>query len=303
MGKGLAMEKIQLYFRETRPQFLILTLVCVLVGAATAYWKTGSINIFYLIIILIGALSAHASVNILNDYFDFKSGLDTCTIVTPFSGGSGILPGKQMTLSSALVFGILTFALTALVGVCFLVVRGWALLFVGLPGLLLVGFYTQYITRFPLLCLLAPGIGFGPCMILGTYFALQGFYDWTAVAASLVPCFLVSNLLLLNQYPDVEADRLVGRCHFPILIGKTRSTYIYMSFIIAMYIWIVLAVFLHLLPLLACISLFPFFIVIKIIRGLLKENDQIKTLIPLMGQNVIYILLTTLLLAVGLFIS
>ncbi|MFA5384194.1 MAG: prenyltransferase [Eubacteriales bacterium] len=297
------MEKIQLYFRETRPQFLILTLVCVIVGAAAAYWRTGSINVFYLIVILIGALSAHAAVNILNDYLDYKSGLDKCTIITPFSGGSGILPGKQMTPSAALVFGILTFTLTALIGVFFLVVRGWPLLLVGLPGLILIAFYTQFITRHPLLCLLAPGIGFGPCMVMGTYFVFQGFYDWTAVAASLVPCFLVSNLLLLNQYPDVEVDRLVGRRHFPILIGRAKSTYIYISFVIAMYVSIFTAVCLHLLPLLALISVFPFFIMVRVIRGLLKDSDQIMNVIPLMGQNVIFILLTPLLLAVGLFIS
>ncbi len=297
------MEKIQLYFRETRPQFLVLTLVCVIVGAAAAYWRADSINVFYLVIILIGALSAHASVNILNDYLDYKSGLDKCTIKTPFSGGSGILPGKQMTPSAALVFGILTFILTALIGVYFLVVRGWPLLLVGLPGLILIAFYTQFITRHPLLCLLAPGIGFGPCMVMGTYYALQGSYDWTALAASLVPCFLVSNLLLLNQYPDAEVDRLVGRRHFPILIGRTRSTYIYMSFVIAMYICVFSAVYMRLLPLLTLISVFPFFIVVRIIRGLLKDSDQIMNVIPLLGQNVIFILLTPLLLAVGLFIS
>jgi len=297
------MEKIQLYFRETRPQFLILTLVCVIVGAAAAYWRTGSINVFYLILILIGALSSHASVNILNDYSDYQSGLDKCTLKTPFSGGSGILPGKQMAPSAALVYGILTFALTALVGMYFLVIRGWLLLLVGLPGLVLIAFYTQFITRRPLLCLLAPGIGFGPCMVMGTYYALQGFYDWTSLAASLVPLFLVSNLLLLNQYPDVEVDRLVGRRHFPILIGRLKSTYIYASFVIAMYICVFAAVYMHLLPLLALISVFPFFIVVRIIRGLLKDSDQIANVIPLMGQNVIYILLTPLLLAVGLFIS
>lgn len=301
--KVLIMEKVQLYIRETRPQFLILTLVCVIVGAAVAYWRTGSVNVFYLIVILIGALSAHASVNILNDYLDYKSGLDQCTLKTPFSGGSGILPLKQMTPSAALVFGILTFALTALIGVYFLVIRGWPLLLVGLPGLILIAFYTQFITRRPLLCLLAPGIGFGPCIVMGTCYVLQGFYDWTAVAASLVPFFLVSNLLLLNQYPDVEVDRLVGRCHFPILIGRAKSTYIYISFVIAMYICIFTAVYMRLLPPLALISVFPFFIVIRIIRGLLKDSEQIVNVIPLMGQNVIFILLTPLMLAVGLFIT
>ncbi|MCL6448863.1 MAG: prenyltransferase [Armatimonadetes bacterium] len=87
----------KLYFRETRPQFLLLTPVCLLVGASLAFWKAGTINVVYLVIVFLGALAAHVAVNVLNDYFDFQSGLDLHTIPTPFSGGSGILPAKQMS--------------------------------------------------------------------------------------------------------------------------------------------------------------------------------------------------------------
>ena len=92
---------------------------------------------------------------------------------------------------------------------------GILLLPLGLLGIALIVFYTQWITKRPIICLVAPGLAFGPLMVLGTHFVLTGSYSWTAFAASLVPGFLVSDLLLLNQFPDVEADKTVGRKYLP----------------------------------------------------------------------------------------
>lgn len=297
------MEKFLLYFRESRPQYLLLALICALVGAAAAYWKAGQINITHLIIIIIGAVASHTAVNVLNDYFDFKSGLDLNTKVTPFSGGSGILPAGQMSAKSALYYGLAALAVTVAIGIYFVIVSGWGMLLVGLPGILMVWLYTEHITRSPLLCLLAPGLGFGPCMVLGAYFALQGSYDWTAAVASAVPGFLVSNLLLLNQFPDTEADREAGRLHFPILIGKNKSAVIYSVFAIATYLWIILSVSLHLMPVLSILALLPIPLALKTIKGVYKNSEQNESLIPFLGQNVVFTLATPLLLAIGLFFS
>ena len=75
-----------------RVPFLILTPACVAVGVGTAYRETGQTNWKYILLVLLGALSAHICVNVFNEYFDFKSGLDSKTERTPFSGGSGTLP-------------------------------------------------------------------------------------------------------------------------------------------------------------------------------------------------------------------
>ncbi len=296
-------DKIAVYFRETRPQFLLLTPVCLLVGASAAFWQAGTINAVYLAIAFLGALAAHVAVNVLNDYFDFQSGLDLHTIPTPFSGGSGILPAKQMSPPAALRFGLASLAATIMVGIYFFLVRGGGILLVGLPGLLLVVLYTQHITRFPLLCLLAPGLGFGPCMVLGTYYVLQGFYDWTAVAASLIPGFLVSNLLLLNQFPDLEADRRAGRRHLPIALGKTRSARVYSLLALTTYLWLILATSGGFLPYPTLLALLPLPLVFKTIRGVQKHAEERASLIPLLGQNVLFTLATPFLLAVGFLLS
>ena len=297
------MNKTMIYVFETRPQFIILSVACVLVGAGAAYWKAGSINPYYLALALVGAMAAHASVNILNDYCDYLSGLDDMTPKTPFSGGSGILPKKQMSPGAALYYGLAALSVTVIIGLYLLYARGWQLLLVGVPGILLIVFYTEYITRSPLLCLLAPGLGFGPCIVLGTYFVLQGFYDYTALAVSLLPFFFVSNLLLLNQFPDIEADRAVGRRHLLTLVAPRKNTYIYAALIAGAFLALVTSVYLKLLPLLTLAGLVSLPLAVITIAGVIRNCDNIPSLIPYLGKNVIVILSTLFLVALGLFVS
>ncbi len=115
-----------------RVPFLILAPACVLVGLGTAVWTAGRVNVPHFLLVLVGGVAAHVSVNALNEYFDFRSGLDSRTQRTPFSGGSGTLPAKPELAPSALATGLVALAITALVGVYFLWRQGWALLAIGL---------------------------------------------------------------------------------------------------------------------------------------------------------------------------
>ena len=285
-----------------RVPFLILTPACVLLGIATAARSGVPIHPVQVLIVLIGAVGTHISVNALNEYEDFKSGLDARTQRTPFSGGSGTLPAHPTMARSALVTALVAFAIVALTGLYFTWQRGLALLPLGLLGMLVILIYTPWLTKNPVLCLVAPGLGFGPLMVMGTHFALTGHYSLTAFVASLVPFFLVSNLLLLNQFPDVDADQTVGRKHFPILIGRHLSSLIFSSFLVLTYLAITLGVTLAILPLGALLGLATLVLAIPLLRGSIKYADDIRNLVPLLGNNVLVNLLTPVLVAVGLFI-
>ena len=286
-----------------RVPFLILTPACVVLGLAAAIWTSGQVNWFHFVLVLIGALSAHVSVNIFNEYFDFKSGLDADTIRTPFSGGSGRLPESPEIAQPALIMAWIFFGITALIGLFFVFTIGSGLIPLGLLGLLIIYFYTEWITRFPLMCLIAPGLGFGTLMVMGTDFVLTGQYSWTAFLASLVPFFLVNNLLLLNQFPDVEADQNAGRKHLPIKIGKEKSSWIYIVFLLLPYAVIVFGVITGYFPLSSLIGFLSLPLVILNSRGVLHHADNTEELIPFLGQNVLINLVTPVLVAIGLFIG
>ncbi|AUD80078.1 prenyltransferase [Kangiella profundi] len=286
-----------------RLPFLLLTPSCVSVGIGTAYWQSGTLNGFYVLLIIIGALSAHISVNVFNEYYDSKSGLDSKTKRTPFSGGSGALQANPSLAKAALGLAWSTFGITALIGIYFVTVFGWQLLPLGILGLLLLVTYTTWWVYNTWLCLVAPGLGFGILMIMGTHFALTGEYSMTAFVASLPATFLVSGLLLLNQFPDVEADKSIGRKHFPITIGYEKSALVLGCFYLLTYLAVIFGVAAQQLPIYGLLALITVPLALKAFRAAKDFDGDVSQLIPAMGINVAVTLLTPVLLTVGLFIG
>ena len=286
-----------------RLPFLILTPACVLVGLGTAIISDTSISVLGFALALVGASAAHISVNAFNEYFDYKSGLDFKTQRTPFSGGSGTLPQHPELAGGALATAIVTFVITAGIGGYFLWLRGLALLPLGLAGLIVVLAYTSWFARNPLLCLVAPGLGFGTFMVMGTHFVLTGEYTWLSFVASLVPFFLVNNLLLLNQFPDVDADRTVGRRHLPLVIGRRPSSLIYGAFNLLTYLSIVVGVVLGILPSTGLLGLATVALAIPASVAAYRHADQPDQLLKAQGMNVVINIMTPVLLAIGLAIG
>jgi 1,4-dihydroxy-2-naphthoate octaprenyltransferase len=297
------MSKLKTLLGPMRLPFVLLAPCCVLLGAGSAFWRVGHVSVLRLVLALFGGIAAHISVNALNEYFDFKSGLDFKTKRTPFSGGSGTLPANATAARLALTTGLTTLAITGIIGLYFLSVAGWWLMPLGLLGLLLIFFYTLWFTRHPWLCLIAPGLGFGPMMVMGTDFVLTGAYSWTAFIASLVPFFLVSDLLLLNQFPDVEADRSIGRKHFPIIAGTRTSSLIYGAFLLLAYLAIMLGVYLAYLPIFCLLGLITIVIAVPAFAGAYRYGDDRQKLVLYMGLNVIINLATPVLVATGFLIG
>lgn len=296
------MTKLKTWFAETRPQFLLLTPVCVFVGIAVATYQRCPLNVLHIGLAFLGALLAHISVNVLNDYFDYRSGIDLKVKRTPFSGGSGILPAGQLSPRSVYFFGVACLLAVALIGIYFIYEYRLEILPLGVLGILVIYFYTPSLTKNPLLCVIAPGLGFG-LMVLGTYFTQTGDYTLAAIMAALVPAFLISNLLLLNQFPDVEADAVASRRHFPIVIGRRNSARIYVALLSATYLTVVFSVAFQVLPLTALLGLITLPLGVKTVKGVLKYYDDIDNLLPFMGANIQLTLLTPLLMGIGILLG
>ncbi len=291
------------YLGPMRVPFLALPPVCVFLGVATAYWETGEVNWWYAFLAFLGALSSHVSVNAFNEYLDFKSGLDARTQRTPFSGGSGTLVTHPELAPWALFVACFSLALPVFIGFYFLKIWGWGIVPLGLAGLLLVVAYTGWITRRPLLCLMAPGLGFGVLWVMGTHFVLTGCYSPSSFFASLVPFFLVSDLLLLNQFPDARADETVGRRHLVIAKGERYSARVYCIFLALAYLSLVLGVALGFLPKGALLGLGTLVLAVPTAVRVWRHAQDLDGLMPALGKNVLLNLLTPLLVAGGLFLA
>jgi 1,4-dihydroxy-2-naphthoate octaprenyltransferase len=291
------------YLGPMRPPFLLLALACVFLGVSAAIWTGGSFSTLHIVLVFVAGLAAHISVNAFNEYFDFKTHLDERTRRTPFSGGSGTLQQKPELSGYVLGLAVVTSLITAAIGVYFVRLWGWSGIILGALGLFVVVAYTPWLTRNPILCLVAPGIGFGSVMVIAAHFALTGRYGWSVFTASLVPFFLVNDLLLLNQFPDVEADRSIGKRPFPVLIGRRSSSLIYISFLLLAYLSILLGVSLGFLPPYTLLGLLTVPIATFAGVGSYRAADDLQKLVPSMGMNVLVNILTPVLVAVGFLIG
>jgi 1,4-dihydroxy-2-naphthoate octaprenyltransferase len=286
--------------RASRPNFLILAPLCAGLGVALAWQQGASPALIDTLLVLIGALLAHAAVNLLNEYEDFISGLDLITRRTPFSGGSGALPEVPSAARQVLLAASGTLALVVAIGLYFLWLRGLPMLVLGAAGVVLVLTYTRWITRSPLICLLAPGLGFGPVMILGSLIALGARLDAAAVAASAISLLLVSELLLINQIPDADADRKVGRRHLVITMGQPAAARLAGLLLLGSYGLLGSAIWVGWLPTWTAIALAPLPAAIWVstrLRGALSSPARLNTLL---GINVAVLLATLALLICGL---
>ncbi len=291
------MARIKTWFLETRPQFLLLSVVLAFLGTSIA-WYDDYFHLGYAVLAFVGLLLCHISVNVLNDYFDYKSGIDLEVKRTPFSGGGGMLPAGLLKPRQVLWFGVVSLLLAIPIGVYFVVTldRGWLLLPLLLVAAICIVLYTPFILklRWPEW---AAGLGLGTLPVLGVYFVQTTAY-LPAIVASIPSGILVHNLLLLNEFPDTEADRKGGRKTLPITMGKARAGIVYSALTVAVYLWIIGGVLAGQMPAFSLVALLTLPLAIKAIQGALK-SEKMDRLVPAMANNVLVVLLTQLLLGIG----
>lgn len=285
---------------SARLPFLMLTPACLLLSVAMAHNETGSIDVVRLLLILLAAVSAHVSVNLFNEYSDFKNGLDQITNKTPFSGGSGGLLKNPQDLNAVLISAVISLAISVFIGLYFVVKVSYLLLPFGLLGILLVILYTEWINKSPWLCLFAPGLAFGPVMVVGGYIALTGEITSTVMWISLIPFVIVNNLLLLNQLPDIDADRLVGRNHIPIKYGCKFSLMVFGVLTLVAALILVFLVLEQQLSPHGLWALMPILSGIVVMTGISRSDCQHEKMVPFLALNVVIVLSTPVIIGISL---
>jgi 1,4-dihydroxy-2-naphthoate octaprenyltransferase len=272
--------------------------VIVFAGLAAAFYSRHVLGAFDGLLVLVGAVLTHASVNAFNNYFDYRSGIDGRTAKTPFSGGVEVLVKGKMAPSSAFMVALVSLMGAGVIGVYFLARFFYVLLPILLYGLFVIVFYTPVLARVHGVSEIVAGTGFG-LMGLGTYVTQTGIIDGPAIAIFVPITILVALLLFLNEFPDAEIDRAAGRRHLVILLGKKKSATVYAAGVAMTYISIILAVLVNYAPIPVLISLVTIPIGYKASRIALKNYQDAPALVPAQGANVMVILSTILLIGVG----
>lgn len=287
---------------ETRPQFLLLSVVLIAHGAALALWQ-GSSDWLLTALAAIALILMHASVNVLNDWHDYaKSGIDKQTQRTPFSGGSGLLPAGVMTSGGTFLLGAGTLIVACAIGLYLAWISGWPLLVIGIVGAFSVVAYTPLLTRIGV-GELAAGFALGTLPVVGVYYLLTGRLDTVAWVSGIPAGLLTYNLLLLNEFPDTEADTAGGRRHMIVLLGKQAASWLYVAVEEGVYVVILAGVVADILTPWALLGLGGAVFAAKAIQGALRHYDNREALIPALGANVVAVLSTNALMALGYMIA
>jgi 1,4-dihydroxy-2-naphthoate octaprenyltransferase len=302
------------WIAQVRAPFLILAVFLVVIGLAFSIKYPHNIDYsfswLHSFMLIIGVVLSHISVNLFNEYSDFQTRIDFNTNRTPFSGGSGMITSGKTRPESVKTVGIVTLLISGAIGVYFAILSHWMVLVFAAIGAFSVLFYTNFLAKRVLGELFA-GLALGTFVVLGTYVAmtaspgmsLRGLFPAEVIWISIPPGILTSLLLLINQFPDVEADKEGGRNHMVIRFGRKGASYIYAAGILATFTIIVLMPLIGVSSYWIFLALLPMPLGIKASVTAIKHGDDLGKLVPALGSNVITVLATDLLLAVAVFIE
>lgn len=230
------------YFLATRPAFLTITLVGVLLGFATAWHAGRAFDGVAAAVTLCLALLAHAGVNVLNDYYDHLNGTDAANFdrLFPFTGGSRFIQNGVLTPGQTLAFGLALFLAVILGGLWLLGHSGAGLFWVGLAGLGIGWAYSA-----PPLKLNSRGLG-EVCVATGFLLVVAGAdfvqrhgFDAMPWLAGLPYALLVTNILYINQFPDRAADLAAGKRHWVVRLSPAQAAHGYGFILLLALGWLV----------------------------------------------------------------
>ena len=288
---------LSVWLRAIRIRFLLASVIAVSNGLAIAYWKYGIIDPVYAVLTYIGVVFLHASVDLLNDYWDHKRGIDSSTKRTKFSGGTGVLPENLLTPRTVYIAGIIFLILGASIGAYFVAIRGITIAVILSFAVVAIYFYSTRIVN--------AGLGElfvaikGAMIVLGTLYVQNAVLEPAALYVGAIVGILSATVLFINSFPDYEADRSKGRHTLVIILGRKTGSSIFPIFIITAYALIVGGIFLGFTKIYSLVSFASIPVAIKSILSLRKEPESIEKIVPAMASAVTYSRITGFLLAIS----
>ena len=289
---------ITLWLRAIRIRFLFASIIAVINGLAISVWKNGSFDIYYAVLTCGGVICLHTSVDLLNDYWDYRRGIDKVTKRTKFSGGTGVLPENLLKPKTVYCAGILFLLLGSLIGIYFVVIRGVTIAIILVFAIFAIYFYSTKIVN----------LGLGELfvaikssmIVIGTFYVQTGFIDIAAIYIGVIIGTLSASVLFVNSFPDYDADRDNGRRTLVIILGKKRGAKLLPLLVSVSYGLIAVGILLGYTKLYSLISFVSIPVAVRAIRQLEENNQKVEKLVPAMTTTLLYSRITGILLAISL---
>ena len=285
------------WLRVIRIRFLLASVIAVSNGLAIAYWKYSIIDPVYAILTYVGVVFLHASVDLLNDYWDYKRGIDIATKRTKFSGGTGVLPENLLKPRTVYIAGLVFLILGASIGTYFIAIRGVTIAIILGFAVIAIYFYSTTIVN--------AGLGElfvaikGAMIVLGSLYVQNATLEPAAIYGGAIVGLLSATVLFINSFPDFEADKSKGRRTLVIILGRKVASTTFPMFIIAAYALIAGGIFFGLTKVYCLICFVSMPLAIKSALSLRKDPQSIDKIVPAMASTVTYSRITGFLLALS----
>jgi len=273
---------VSTWLRAVRTRFLLASAIAVTNGLAIS-WAKGFLHPLYAILTYVGIVCGHISVDLLNDYFDYRSGIDLLTVRTPFSGGTGVLPEGLLKPESVYRAGLASLALGSAIGVYLAIVRGWLVFPLLAFAAVSIYLYSTSIANRGLgevfICVK------GALVVLGTFYVQTLTLAAEPLLAGIIMGLLSASVLYVNEFPDYEADRSKGRLNLVVRLGRRRAAQLYPLFHLAIYLLIIAGVLSTLFPPAALITFAALPLPYRAAQTLRKSYEKPLGLIPGMASS------------------
>lgn len=279
------MTKKQL-FAILDPKTWPASVIPVLVGTLYSTYRFGNFRLDLFIAMLLSAVGAQCFANVINDYSDYISGLDTLDTVYDREGSVLVFDGIPLIqVKKLMVYLVVSTLFPAL----YLLFHGGIIVaVVGIIGFLVAYFYSAGPLPISKTFLgeLVSGFTMGGLITWLAYYVQSGYIDKDIVLISIPLIIYIGSILLTNGLCDIEKDRAT-RVTIPILMGRGRSIDILKFSYIMMYIFVFISIVLKILP----FSMFLIFLsvplVVKKLKFIAVENVSLKNRSNIMGNSVL----------------
>lgn len=292
---------ISVWLRVIRIKFLLASVIAVSLGLAMSYWYTGRLDAIHSAITMGGVIALHASVDLLNDFWDYKRGIDTITKRTKFSGGTGVLPEGLLKSSHVYWAGVVFLILGSLAGLYFIVLYGWIIAVILGFAILSIYFYSTKIVDSGLGEIFV-GIK-GTMIVLGTYYIQTQQITQSSVMGGIIVGTLSSLVLYITSFPDFDADKQKGRKTLVIMLGKKRASGVFWAFPFVSYGIILVGIISQLFPVFCLIVLATIPLMIKSGLNLRKHFDDADRFVFVMKSTLLFSRITGSLFIVGFLVA
>ena len=277
---------LSIWLRVIRIRFLLASVIAVSVGLAINWRQNSIVDPLDAVLTFAGVMALHASVDLLNDYWDYKRGIDTVTKRTKMSGGTGVLPEGLLKPSSVYRAGIGFLILGSAIGFYFVLTDGIIIAAILGFAILSIYFYSTKIVDSGLAEFFVAVKG--TMIVLGTYFIQSNQITIESILGGIVVGVLSSLVLFIASFPDHDADKSKGRKTLVIVVGKEKAISLFWVFPAISYSVIVLGISIGVFPILSLITLFSIPLIVKAGLGLRKNFNSVNELIPSMSSTLMF---------------